>query len=81
MCTNNFFSGKKFSFALHEGRINTACVTHDDHYLVTAGDDMKISIWSLEKGKCEAILLGHTDTVKTYLVENEAWHKTKSDNK
>jgi WD40 repeat protein len=40
-------------------RINSVAIDRAGLLCVTASDDRSVRVWSIERGKCEAVLSGH----------------------
>lgn len=47
----------------HSSTITDMCYSHDDNYIITAGQDNKIVVWDVLTSKQYASLLGHTNEV------------------
>ena len=59
----DFKSGAKWREFVHGTTINSVAFSADGQWLLTGGDDKKLRLWNVDKGKLERMFEGHTATI------------------
>ena len=54
----------------HTNSVNCVAVTNDNKFIVSCSDDKSVRLWDFITKKQEAVLLGHTDAVKSVTTNN-----------
>ena len=54
----------------HTNLVNCVAVTNDNKFIVSCSDDKSVRLWDFITKKQEAVLLGHTDAVKSVTTNN-----------
>lgn len=59
-------------FTGHESAVNCLCITSDNNYIISGGDDNTIRIWNIENMVQVGLLTGHTNSVTCLKVTSDS---------